>query len=68
MAFELMVWGATWWFLNKLVTQGPDMTTSIPAEGHESLGDLPKDHREQTGTVETPKASLPAKSGRLRPA
>lgn len=68
MVFELMVWGATWWFLNKLVTQGPDMTTPIAQEGHESLGDLPKDHQEQMGTVETPKASKPAKPGRLHPA
>ena len=68
MAFELMVWGATWWFLNKLVTQGPNMTTPIPQDGHENLGDLPKDHQEQMGTVESPKASKPAKPGRLHPA
>ena len=68
MGFELLVWGATWWFLNKLVTQGPNMDTPIPEEGQESLGDLPKDHQEQMGTVESPKASQPAKPGRLHPA
>ena len=68
MGFELMVWGATWWFLNKLVTQGPDMTAPIPREGDESLGDLPREHQVPAGTVETPKASQPAKPGRLHPA
>ena len=67
MGFELMVWGATWWFLNKLVTQGPIMESPIPQEGQETLGDPPKDHQ-ATGAVESPKASKPAKTGRLHPA
>ena len=68
MGFELMVWGATWWFLNKLVTQGPDMTTPIPQGGTESLGDMSGDVQPRTNPVETPKASQPAKPGRLHPA
>ena len=66
--FELMVWGATWWFLGKLIHQGPDMSAPIPADGRESLGDMPKEHEGATGHVESPKASRPAKPGRLHPA
>ena len=40
MVFELAVWGATWWFLYKVVLTGPDMTSPIPGDGQESLGEL----------------------------
>ena len=66
--FELMVWGATWWFLVKVIHQGPDMTTPVAGDGRESLGDLPREPQERMGTVESPKATAPAKPGRLRPA
>lgn len=39
-AFELMVWGGTWYFLAKVVRKGPDMHSPIPAEGHENIGHL----------------------------
>ncbi len=68
MGFELMVWGATWWFLGKVIYQGPDMESPIPASGTESLGDMPKEHQESKGSVETPKATGPARPGRLHPA
>jgi cytochrome d ubiquinol oxidase subunit I len=38
MTFELTVWGATWWFLSKVVRNGPDMTSPMPGEGDEKLG------------------------------
>ena len=68
MGFELMVWGATWWFLYKLIRQGPNMDLPVVGDGQESLGELPKERQEGMGTVETPKASEPARPGRLRPA
>ena len=40
MVFELAVWGATWWFLYKVVLTGPDITSPIPGDGQESLGEL----------------------------
>ncbi len=66
--FELMVWGATWWFLNKIVTRGPNMDLPVVGDGPESLGGLPKEHQEGMGTRETPKATHPARPGQLRPA
>ena len=68
MGFELMVWGATWWFLSKLIKQGPDLTTPVVGEGDANLGDLPNERQERQGTKETPKATEPAQPGRLRPA
>ena len=38
--FELAVWGSTWWFLNKIVRNGPDMTSPIPGDGDQNLGEL----------------------------
>ena len=64
--FELTVWGATWWFLCKIVRQGPDMTSPIPKDGGERLGTLSADSHE--GSAETPKAEHPARPGRLHPA
>ncbi len=66
--FELMVWGATWWFLGKVIHQGPDVESPVPAGGRERLGDMPEGDRETHGTVETPKARHPVKPGRLHPA
>ncbi len=40
MGFELAVWAVTWWFLAKVVNEGPDVTSPVPADGQESLGDL----------------------------
>ncbi len=36
--FELMVWGSTWWFLGKIVREGPNMTSPIMRGGDETLG------------------------------
>ena len=68
MGFELMVWGATWWFLGKIVFQGPEMDSPVPQDGYESLGKMPQEGQESMGEVESPKASGPAKPGRLHPA
>ena len=68
MGFELMVWGATWWFLGKVIWQGPDTKSPVPASGTENLGDMPKEHQGNAGTVESPKASHPTGPGRLHPA
>ena len=68
MGFELMVWGATWWFLGKIVFQGPDMDSPVPEEGHESLGQMPTEEQGSMGGLETPKATEPARPGRLHPA
>ena len=40
MVFELTVWGATWWFLYKVVRTGPDMTSPVPGGGEQHLGEL----------------------------
>ena len=63
--FELVVWGATWWFLSKLIRQGPNMTSPILRGGTESLG-TPA-HGGQ-GDRETPKAERPAGPGQPYPA
>ncbi len=68
MGFETMVWGATWWYLAKVIRQGPDMTTPVVKEGHESLGELPREDPEKSGTVESPKANRPVMPGHLQPA
>ena len=40
MAFELAVWGSVWYFLAKIVRQGPDVTSRVAVEGHQALGHL----------------------------
>ena len=65
MFFELVVWGATWWFLGKLIRQGPDMTSAIQRGGHESLGTPAHGDR---GDIEDPKAERPARPGQPYPA
>lgn len=66
--FELAVWGATWWFLVKVIRQGPDMTTAIAKDGTEELGTLSPGQSVSPGEVETPKAEHPVQPGRLSPA
>lgn len=38
--FELMVWYFTWYFLAKVIRQGPDMTSPVVRGGHQALGEL----------------------------
>lgn len=60
MAFELTVWGAVWWYLAKLVRQGPDLDAPIPVFG----GADPEPGRAGGAPVrETPKAEWPAAPG-----
>ena len=66
--FELMVWGATWWFLGKIVHGGPIMDTPIPQEGHQALGTLGEDGAPSKGERETPKATHSAGPGLPHPA
>jgi len=46
MAFELMVFGGTWYFLAKVIRKGPDLTSPVVQEGHQMLGHIeePKHH------------------------
>ena len=48
MAFELMVFGGTWYFMAKVIRKGPDMTSPVVQEGHQTLGHLesPKHHED----------------------
>ncbi|HQT47662.1 MAG TPA: cytochrome ubiquinol oxidase subunit I [Acidocella sp.] len=39
-AFELMVWGSVWYFLAKIVRQGPDLNSPVTADGNQMLGHL----------------------------
>ncbi|MDD2878535.1 MAG: cytochrome ubiquinol oxidase subunit I [Acidiphilium sp.] len=57
MAFELMVLGGAAYFIAKLIRKGPDMTSPIAHEGHQTLGHL-----------EEPAPHEPAKPEYLRPA
>ena len=66
--FELTVWAATWWFLVKVVRQGPDLSSPVLRGGDENLGTMPKDHAPLRGEKETPKAEEPVRPGRLHPA
>ena len=54
--FELMVWGATWWFLSKVINEGPAMSNPIPSDGGEGLGTPASGRLRVRGEVETPKA------------
>ena len=65
--FELMVWGATWWFLGKIVNGGPVMDTPVPQEGHDTLG-TPAHRNDPAGARETPKATHSAAPGIPHPA
>ncbi len=64
-AFELMVWGSTWWFLAKLIRQGPNMTSPILHGGDEALG---TPAHGGAGDRETPKAEHPVGPGQPYPA
>ena len=64
--FELMVWGATWWFLGKIIHQGPNLTTPIPSEDDGTFGAADRDQPVQ-GELETPKATRPMKPGQPHP-
>ena len=64
--FELTVWAATWWFLGKVVRQGPDMTSPVMRGGDQTLGTISDEP--SSGGKETPKAEKPARSGHLSPA
>ncbi len=65
--FELMVWGATWWFLGKIVNQGPNLTTPIPSKEDGTLGTPAKEGQSVRGEIETPKATRPMKPGHPHP-
>ena len=66
--FELMVWGSTWWFLSKIIRQGPIMDSPVLRGGDESLGTLSPDSRPELGEKETPKAERPVRPGHPQPA
>ena len=66
--FELMVWGATWWFLGKIVGRGPDMDAPIEDGGNQRLGTLNKGGSTEGGARETPKATHGAAPGMPHPA
>ena len=66
--FELTVWGSTWWFLGKIIRQGPNMDSPIPRGGEESLGTLSSANRPELGETETPKAEHPVRPGQPHPA
>lgn len=38
--FELVVWYFTWYFMAKVIRQGPDLESPVVGEGRESLGHL----------------------------
>ena len=64
--FELMVWGATWWFFAKIVRSGPDMNAPIEHGGNQRIGTL-GDGSSVKGERETPKATQPAGPGLPHP-
>jgi cytochrome bd ubiquinol oxidase subunit I len=37
-AFELLVWGGTWYFFAKVMRQGADMVSPVVQEGHQPIG------------------------------
>ena len=61
--FELLVWGATWWFLGKIMQEGPALQNPIPADGDEPLGTPAKNRPMADGTIESPKAERPVRPG-----
>ncbi|MBE7212893.1 MAG: cytochrome ubiquinol oxidase subunit I, partial [Gluconacetobacter diazotrophicus] len=65
--FELTVWGATWWFLCKVVREGPNMDSPVIRGGDVPLGTMPADPV-VPGEKETPKAEEPVRPGRMHPA
>ena len=40
MGFEIAVWGSVWYFLAKIMRNGPDMSSPVAADGHQHLGAL----------------------------
>lgn len=40
MGFELTVWASVWYFLAKIIRNGPDVTSPIAPDGHQHLGQL----------------------------
>jgi cytochrome bd ubiquinol oxidase subunit I len=65
--FELIVWGATWWFMASVIRSGPAMDTPLPEDGHQPLGTLGHGST-GTGERETPKATHGAAPGVPHPA
>lgn len=57
MTFEIMVLGGTWYFIAKMIRKGPDMTSPVVQEGHQTLGH-----------IEEPKHYEPAQPEYTRPA
>ena len=66
--FELVVWGSTWWFLGKIIRQGPDMTSPVLHGGDETLGTLASNEHPKHGERESPKAERPVRPGHAYPA
>ena len=64
--FELMVWGATWWFFAKIVRDGPNMEAPVEHGGNQLIGTL-GDGSKGDGR-ETPKATHGAGPGLPHPA
>ena len=62
--FELMVWGATWWFLGKVIHAGPAVSNPVAPGGDEALGTPARDRLPADGVVETPKAETSVRPGR----
>ena len=65
--FELTVWASTWWFLTKVVRQGPNMDSPVIYGGHVTLGAMPSDPV-VAGEKETPKAEQPVRPSQMHPA
>lgn len=62
--FEVMVWGATWWFLAKVIRDGPALSNPIPRDGDEALATPARDGLPANGMVETPKAETAVRPGK----
>ena len=67
-AFELTVWASTWWFLAKVIRQGPNLDSPVVRGGHELLGTLSPGAGTVAGEKETPKAEEAVRPGRMHPA
>ena len=62
-----MVWGATWWFLAKVVHDGPALSTTIPRDGDQALGTPARGGLQGAGKVERPKAETAVRPGEPSP-
>ncbi len=61
--FELIVWGATWWFLAKIMREGPALGESIASDGAETLGTLPKEGLRPDGLTDLARAQKSRRPG-----